>query len=143
MLILLECTRGGDTRSVYRKVGTSLVVHWLRIQCRGCGFDLWLGIWDPACHGATKPSCHDYRAHMPPPENLGSATKTWHSQKNKRDNHISPSFFFFFLLLLHKGFCKCDSLNMINFSISWWPSDFTLTVCTHTYIHIIQYLFIF
>ena len=29
-------------------------------QCRGRGFDPWLGNWDPTCHRATKPTQHNY-----------------------------------------------------------------------------------
>ena len=41
---------------------TFLEVWWLRdftFQCRGRGFELWLGSWDPACHRAARePSFH-------------------------------------------------------------------------------------
>ena len=28
-------------------------------QCRGRGFDTWVGNWDSTCRGATKPVCQD------------------------------------------------------------------------------------
>ena len=31
-------------------------------RCRGSGFDPWSGNQDTTCHGATKPTCHNYSA---------------------------------------------------------------------------------
>ena len=44
----------------------SLVAQWLRICLPMQGTRVWALVWeDPTCHGATKPVCHNYWAHVP------------------------------------------------------------------------------
>ena len=45
--------------------GASLVAQWLRIHLPVQGTGVQSLVWeDPTCHGATKPMCHNYWAHV-------------------------------------------------------------------------------
>ena len=47
-------------------LGASLAVQWLRIRLPMQGTQVWALVQeDPTCHGATKPVCHNYWAHVP------------------------------------------------------------------------------
>ena len=56
----------GLNSPIKRHTGTSLVVQWLRVRLpmQGTGVRA-LVQEDPTCHGATKPVCHNYWAHVP------------------------------------------------------------------------------
>ena len=66
----------------FSKVST-LGVHWLRIafQCRGGGFDPWLGNYDPTCQLGTEPVSHNYWAHALQSPHTTTIQKPAHCQQ--------------------------------------------------------------
>ena len=79
---------------------TFLVVWWLRdftFQCRGRGFDLWLGSWDPAWHRAARepsfhktvePTCCLTRSRVLQLRSDAAKGKHKNAKKRKRSSHI-------------------------------------------------------
>ena len=73
--------------------GTSLMAQWLRIHLPMQGTWVWASVReDLTCHRATKPVCHNYRAHMPhllKPEHLEPTLRNTRSHHSEKPGHLN------------------------------------------------------
>ena len=76
-----------------RFLGTSLVAQWLRICLPMQGTRVWSLVQeDPTCHGATKPTCHNYWAHVPQllkSTHLDPVLRNKRSHRNEKPAHCN------------------------------------------------------